>query len=42
VQGVPAFSVQWGPWAGTGMAATDVGLAARLLRAGVIMVTPQV
>ena len=42
VQGIPVVSVQWGPWAGTGMAASDAGMAARLLRAGVIMVTPQV
>ncbi|KAK9829172.1 hypothetical protein WJX72_004291 [[Myrmecia] bisecta] len=39
-QGRACFSVQWGAWAGMGMAADDPGLAGRLQRAGLHMVQP--
>ena len=38
--GLPALSVQWGAWAGGGMAAGDAGTAARVERTGMAMVTP--
>ena len=40
-QGAPTCAVQWGAWAGSGMAAGG-DLAARLQRAGLRMVTPAV
>ena len=40
-QGLPAMSLQWGAWAGSGMAASDVQLVAALARAGMGAVTPQ-
>jgi hypothetical protein len=38
--GVPATSVQWGAWAGAGMAANDAQTAARVERLGLGMVQP--
>jgi acyl carrier protein len=38
--GVPAVSVQWGAWAGAGMAASDPQTAARAARLGVGMLQP--
>ena len=38
MQGLPTTSIQWGAWAGAGMAAADPGLAGRLRKAGVVMV----
>ena len=40
-QGLATVSLQWGAWAGSGMAATDARLAAALARAGMGSVTPQ-
>ena len=40
VQGLPVTSVQWGAWAGAGMAAADAALSAKLQRAGLKLVTP--
>lgn len=40
-QGVPAASVQFGAWAGAGMAARQAGTAARLERLGMGMLQPQ-
>ena len=39
-QGVAAVSVQWGAWAGAGMAAQDAQTAARLRRMGLAMIQP--
>ncbi len=38
--GMAAASVQWGAWAGAGMAANDAQTAARVARLGMGMVTP--
>lgn len=38
--GAPTRSLQWGAWAGAGMAARDTSTAARIQRAGMSMVTP--
>ena len=38
--GLPALSVQWGAWAGGGMAAGDAGTVARVERMGMLMVQP--
>lgn len=38
--GLPALSVQWGAWAGGGMAAADTATAARVERMGMAMVQP--
>ncbi len=38
--GAPVVSVQWGAWAGAGMAANDAQTAARVERMGMGMVTP--
>ena len=38
--GTPSKSLQWGAWAGAGMAARDSSTAARIQRAGMSMVTP--
>ena len=35
-------SLQWGPWAGFGMAAQDSGAAARLLRMGLRSMRPHI
>ena len=35
-------SLQWGPWAGAGMAAQDSGAAARLLRLGLRSMRPHI
>jgi NADP-dependent 3-hydroxy acid dehydrogenase YdfG len=40
-QGVAAVSVQWGAWAGAGMAAQDAQTAARVERMGMAMIQPQ-
>ena len=40
VQGLPVTSMQWGAWAGAGMAAADATLSAKLQRAGLKLVTP--
>jgi hypothetical protein len=40
-QGMPAVSVQWGAWAGAGMAAQDAQTAARVERMGMAMIQPQ-
>lgn len=37
--GAPALSVQWGAWAGAGMAAQDAQTAARMQRSGLGMLT---
>jgi NADPH:quinone reductase-like Zn-dependent oxidoreductase/acyl carrier protein len=39
--GVPAVSVQWGAWAGGGMAAADVQTAARVERMGMSLISPE-
>jgi len=39
--GVPAVSVQWGAWAGGGMAAADVQTAARVERMGMSLIPAQ-
>jgi NADPH:quinone reductase-like Zn-dependent oxidoreductase len=39
--GLPALSVQWGAWAGAGMAANDPQTAARVERMGMGLVGPQ-
>ena len=41
-QGQSACSIQWGAWAGSGMAGSAPDLAARLKRAGLNLVVPQV
>ena len=38
--GAPATSLQWGAWAGAGMAARDASTATRIQRAGMNMVNP--
>ncbi len=38
--GLPALSVQWGAWAGSGMAAADAGTVARVERTGMALVQP--
>jgi len=40
-QGCAASSVQWGAWAGAGMASQNAATAARLQRAGMWMLSPQ-
>lgn len=40
-QGISALSVDWGAWAGGGMAAMDPGTAKRMERMGIGMVTPE-
>ena len=40
-QGLPTVSVQWGAWAGAGMAASDARLAAALASAGMGAITAQ-
>lgn len=42
VQGVPVTAVQWGVWAGAGMAASEGGLVARLARRGYTALPPEV
>jgi hypothetical protein len=39
--GVPALSIQWGAWAGGGMAAGDAGTAARVERTGIALLLPE-
>ena len=39
--GLPALSIQWGAWAGGGMAAADAGTAARVERSGLALVQPE-
>ena len=39
--GIPALSIQWGAWAGGGMAAGDAGTAARVERTGMALVKPE-
>ena len=39
--GLPAVSVQWGAWAGGGMAANDPSTAARIERLGMRLIQPQ-
>ena len=39
--GIPALSIQWGAWAGGGMAAGDVGTAARVERMGMLLIQPE-
>lgn len=39
--GIAGFSIQWGAWAGGGMAVQDAGTAARIGRLGMAMLTPQ-
>ena len=41
VAGVPAVSMQWGAWAGGGMAAGDAQTAARVERMGMALLQPQ-
>jgi NAD(P)-dependent dehydrogenase (short-subunit alcohol dehydrogenase family) len=38
--GLPAVSVQWGAWAGGGMAAADAQTAARVERMGMSLISP--
>jgi NADP-dependent 3-hydroxy acid dehydrogenase YdfG len=38
--GIPAVSVQWGAWAGGGMAAADAQTAARVERMGMSLISP--
>lgn len=40
-QGISACSIQWGMWAGAGMAAGAPDLATRLKRSGLELVTPK-
>jgi len=40
MSGVPVVSVQWGAWAGGGMAAADVQTAARVERMGMSLISP--
>lgn len=42
LQGDAMSSIQWGAWAGTGMAASNPLLVAKLQRAGLELVTPSV
>ncbi len=39
-QGLAVASVQWGPWAGAGMAALSTALAKRLARLGLRLISP--
>ena len=39
-QGLPAASMQWGAWAGSGMAANNPAVAARLQRVGLAALAP--
>ena len=39
--GSPAVSLQWGAWAGVGMAARDAATAARIKRMGLGLIEPQ-
>jgi hypothetical protein len=39
--GLPAASVQWGAWAGAGMAAGDAATAARVERSGMSLIQPE-
>lgn len=39
-QGMPHTSLQWGAWAGGGMAARDAATSARLQRLGLGLITP--
>jgi hypothetical protein len=39
-QGLAVASVQWGPWAGAGMAALSTRLAKRLTRLGLRLISP--
>jgi len=39
--GLPTVSVQWGAWAGGGMAANDASTAARVARLGMNLIQPQ-
>jgi hypothetical protein len=39
--GLPTVSVQWGAWAGGGMAANDASTAARVARLGMSLIQPQ-
>lgn len=39
-QGLPHVSIQWGAWAGGGMAARDAATSARLQRLGLGLITP--
>ena len=39
--GLPALSIQWGAWAGGGMAAADAGTAARVERMGMLLIRPE-
>ena len=41
-QGLPVASLQWGPWAGAGMATQGSGAAARLLRLGLQPMRPHI
>jgi acyl carrier protein len=41
VQGMPVVSMQWGAWAGAGMAAQDAQTAARVERMGMALIQPQ-
>jgi hypothetical protein len=40
LSGIPAVSVQWGAWAGGGMAAADAQTAARVERMGMSLISP--
>ncbi|WP_345220071.1 type I polyketide synthase, partial [Streptomyces cremeus] len=40
-QGLPATSLAWGPWAGTGMAGDGTGIEARVRRGGYAPMVPQ-
>ena len=40
LQGLAVASAQWGPWAGAGMAALSTGLAKRLTRLGLRLISP--
>ena len=42
LQGVPSCSIQWGAWAGAGMAAGAPDLAQRLARSGLTLITPAI
>jgi acyl transferase domain-containing protein/acyl carrier protein len=40
--GISCTSLQWGPWAGSGMASVQQGVARRLERLGMVLITPAV
>ncbi len=40
MQGVASCSIAWGAWGGTGMAASDAAVAARLQRLGIVAIQP--